>query len=322
MLARAVRTLIRWLSQPVLISPSAEAPVAQMQPEAEELDFPLLATGPGQLRLLEQRYPQGKNNALRRKALERIIQWFADDPATVGEAEITLAVIEWNKDEQTAATVARQIEESLGRYGPALSSAVRSWAEYMHALAAYRANKDPSAIDELVRLMRDPQLSPFRRGWSGYAAAQRAFDSDNERALSLAEESLKFDSPVSDNLRTLRCEVILKIGDSTASRRSCVKRVDRRRYVGGFLGELPALARLDASQREALSPRWGRRHLPTITPRPGGTHPGAPARRRAQRLAPGSAQSSKGEAGLVQPDSSANGMPIGELESRSSSRKG
>ena len=88
---QSIRALTAWLEQPLLLGTGQQAASSPAKPTTGALEnFPILPTGAGQLRLVEEKYPAGDNDALRRRALEQTIQWFPQDAETVFSARIKL----------------------------------------------------------------------------------------------------------------------------------------------------------------------------------------------------------------------------------------
>ncbi len=175
---RSVRTLQAWLKQPARITRSAN--VANTPTTATVENFPLLPTGDGQMRLLNERFPSNEGGPTRRAALEQVIQWFPDDATTVATARIYLALLDAGDND---AEVARLIRELLARYGNTINAETRTWGRYLQYRAEWWAAKSPEAIAGLQQLASDPSVSQFRRGWSAHYAALFLGEKDPAAAL-------------------------------------------------------------------------------------------------------------------------------------------
>ncbi len=187
---RSVRALMAWLERPAVLAndgKTAVAAPASSGAEAQALaDFPILPTGEGQLRLLDERYPEdsGKDEQ-RRLALGKVLQWFPQEPGVVFQARLHLASLEADKTGKGA--FADAVAALLQQYGAQLPSGLRAWAEYREACARWDASKAPAALAKLQELARDEKLTPFRRGWSAnYAGIALLETQPREAAAFLA----------------------------------------------------------------------------------------------------------------------------------------
>jgi hypothetical protein len=177
---RSVRALSSWLSQPLVLTPAAAEPAVAAGPGADLNDFPVLPTGEGQMRLLEEKYPEGANDTARRAALQRVLQWFPQDAETVFIAQMKLLLLDQAK--LGDAEFCAQARALLGRQGPGLSRGLRAWSEYLEARARWKATRDPAALARLEAIADDVSLGAFRRGWSAHAAGQALRDTDHQAA--------------------------------------------------------------------------------------------------------------------------------------------
>lgn len=178
-LQRSVRALKAWLAQPVLVAPNIGQPAAAAAAAApaQNLDgFPILPTGEGQLRLLEEKFPAGRDDERRRAALEQVLQWFPNDAETVFTAQVNLAQLDHDRLGHRA--FADKIAALLASYGNQVSLAARAWGEYIEALAAWQADKSRPALKHLRRMAADTSIPLFRRGWAAYQAARCLAESD------------------------------------------------------------------------------------------------------------------------------------------------
>lgn len=170
---RSVRGLSAWLTQPVVLAPASDSAVSAKSngsAESELRDFPILPTGTGQLRLLDEKYPEGRNDAQRRAALQRVLQWFPQDIETVFIAQLQLALLDQPSEGDKA--FAARASALLERYGPQLSAALRAWGSYLEAKARWTGEQDPAAIRQLQAIADDTSMSAYRRGWSAEAAGR------------------------------------------------------------------------------------------------------------------------------------------------------
>jgi len=185
----SVRALKAWLEQPALLNQEESNAVATgpaSDVEGEDLPgFPILPTGEGQLRLLQERFPAGEKDVQRLAALHKILQWFPADSDTVFTAQIQIALIE--REKIGAKAYAERISDCLERYRKKVTPTLRAWGEYLEAKARWVAMKDPSAIKRLQALAVDHTLPAYRRTWSAYDAAVFLAEKDPAKARDFLE---------------------------------------------------------------------------------------------------------------------------------------
>jgi len=166
---RSIRALSAWLARPVQLQAGTPAGGTAIATTTALDHFPILPTGEGQLRQLEEKFPEdGDNAAARRAALERVLQWFPHDPETVFNAQVLLARLDRKADGPKAQ--ADKLAALVARYGAKVSASLRSWAEYLEIQERWAFNKDKSCIERMRRMAADENISPFRRGWAAYEA--------------------------------------------------------------------------------------------------------------------------------------------------------
>jgi hypothetical protein len=194
---RSIRALTAWLARPVQLQ--VGTPASSTAATTTALDhFPILPTGEGQLRLLEEKFSEdGDNTAARRAALERVLQWFPQDTETIFNAQILLARLDRKVDGPKAQ--ADKLAALVARYGAKVPTSLRSWAEYLEIQERWAFNKDKSCIERMRSMAADENLSPFRRGWAAYEASHFLGESNPAAAA-------KYLAPFC----TLECEAQLK----------------------------------------------------------------------------------------------------------------
>lgn len=206
---RSVRALRSWMEQPAhLASSGTAAPAAA--PKAALENFPPLATGEGQLRLLAQRFPWSDDNTKRRAALEQVLQWFPDDIPTCFEAKVFLALIDGKDDD---ALLARTIQEHIARYEDRITPESRGWARYLEARARWWAASEPAAIKDLQSLAADKALSSFRRTWSAYYAGSFISEKDPAAALAFLQEFHTQPEEARDDILNLEVRLLHRLAD-------------------------------------------------------------------------------------------------------------
>lgn len=212
---RSVRALASWLEQPLVLAFAAgTAPAAAAAaPDAADLgDFPILPSGAGQLRLLDEKYPEGPKTPQRRAALQRVLQWFPHDAETVFDAQVKLALLDDDTDGDKA--FAERLRALLTRHGGQIPASSRAWAEYLEARARWFAEKDPTAIERLRQLADDTELNAFRRGWSAEAAGRFLAETDPAAAIAFLRRHDDYDSEARENIVELIADSYAKTGDA------------------------------------------------------------------------------------------------------------
>ena len=241
-LQRSVRALTAWLEQPVVLQHTTDGAVAVAAATETDLrDFPILPTGQGQLRLLNERYPENSRPAQRRAALGKVLQWFPNDTATVFEAQVWLASLDWT--DATSTEFADQVAALLRKYGPQLSPGLRSWGVYLEAKGRWVGAKDPAAIDRLEQVADDKTLTTYRRGWAALYAGRYRREVDAPRAL---EFLLRHDDYVSEaraGIVQLIASLYAELGDAAGAGRwagqiAAVEAETADSLVAGALDEL------------------------------------------------------------------------------------
>lgn len=206
---RTMRTLHTWLGSPVRVAPTE---FAASSPAPKAPDFPLLPTGAGQLRLLDERFPQGERDQERRAALRQVQQWFPDDADTVFTAKVYLALI----DHAEAAARSRALTAAINEHATNIPIESLAWGRYMRARADWDATKDPSAPHELEALAADTSLTLFRRSWSALYAARMRAETDLRAALALLAPWDIPPSDARDQILTTKVRWLARLGDPAA----------------------------------------------------------------------------------------------------------
>lgn len=172
-LQKALRTLTAWLAQPVIIRTGSaggdHVPAAAARAFDPLAGFERLPTGEGQLRLIEELFPEGRNDAVRRQAIERMLAWFPDDVETTFTGKVSLLRIDPNFSPRVHAVELRQLVASHGAKVPA---GTRAWAEFLAAQWEWQAAKSPAAIDQMRKMAAETSLPMVRRSWAAFEAAR------------------------------------------------------------------------------------------------------------------------------------------------------
>ena len=164
--AQANRALFTWLEAPLLIQRGDK--VVKMA-KRDEVELPLMPTGEGQLNLVDELYPVMHDASKRRAALEKVIQYFPNDAATVFDAKVRIGIIFYDTEKWQEAD--RYFSHLLSQGLEALPPENVAWARYMHALCIHEADQADRAIGIMRELAKQEGLSQYRRGWAAFMAA-------------------------------------------------------------------------------------------------------------------------------------------------------
>jgi transglutaminase-like putative cysteine protease len=201
----ALQSLRVWLEKPVVLVAGGPAPAASA---AADLDLPLMPTGEGQINLVDTRYPESGNHTLRRAALGKTLQFFPNDKATVFRANVRLASLDWNEDNNQAAV--DRLRPLLAAYKADVGAELYSYAESTLALALADLGKKDEAREIFVRLARAPNLSDFRRALEALHAGNLLRTDAPDEAIALLAEATKLDSEYRGDIYALLARLLLR----------------------------------------------------------------------------------------------------------------
>ncbi len=176
---RSQKALRAWLSQPLVLTADAGPTPAVARDDAATL--PLMPTGEGQLKLVDRRFPSNGDLAARRQALAQVLRFFPDDQPTVFDANIDLAVADWD-DHKPAAAEAR-LRPILNGYSSQMTRETYGWASYIEAMVQRDLGQTKAAEAQLDRLIGDASQTDWRRSVSATALADLVIADDAPRAL-------------------------------------------------------------------------------------------------------------------------------------------
>lgn len=180
----ATLSLRAWLDRPVLLSQDAEvAQTATGSVESRLENFPMMPTGEGQLELLEKRFPDHGDPALRRQALDRIIDYFPKDPETLFNVAVTRALMDWR--EEAYDVVVTGIREAIAEYEQHVDRETVAWGRYLEACALDKLDQEEEALAIFLEIQADDSLSDFRREWAAVQAGRGLVDEHPQRAIEL-----------------------------------------------------------------------------------------------------------------------------------------
>lgn len=186
--AQANRALFAWLEVPLMVKRGAEAPLVQAR---GDLDLPLMPTGQGQLNLVDELYPRGGDAAKRQQALEKVIQFFPNDPEAVFDARVWIGMILHDAGQYDDA--AKHFERLLARDPGAVGLESIGWARYLQAISLKEAGKQKEAIARMRAIADNDRYDVYRRGWAALVASGWMQEGDDGEAAvieSLLEQAL------------------------------------------------------------------------------------------------------------------------------------
>ena len=205
---QSVKAALVWMSNSALLQPQSDDLVQVETNNTKLHGFPLLSNGASQLELVDERYPEGEDDLLRKLALDKVVQWFPDDIPTVYEAKVKRALVDWEEDSNdTFAVVMRGI---LDQYGKQVSLENRTWGEFLYARAAHESGIDDKAIDLLLEIAGNEDVSAYRRGWSGYYAAEYIARTDYAKAMELLDVHNDYVSDARDYMEYLYTSLAIR----------------------------------------------------------------------------------------------------------------
>lgn len=181
---RSIQAAQAWIARPLVLQPGTSA--GSTVAAAPEFDFPLMPSGNGQIDLADKRYPEDGDPDLRRRALERTIEYFPKDKETVFRAGVRLAIIDWNADRNEAAH--QRLAALLTQYAGQLKPETYAWGDNIDGLALRDLKRDDEALSHLERIARNRNLSSYRRAVAGVDAADLIAKKAPAKALDLLLE--------------------------------------------------------------------------------------------------------------------------------------
>lgn len=261
---QSIRALRSWLERPALLLPgtatadepaTATAPVAG--PSAPLLTgFPILPTGAGQLRLLDEKFPAGEKDDLRRAAFAQILQWFPQDRETVFQAKVSLLLLD--EDRLGHLAYAEAIAQIIAQYDQQVSHSLRAWAEYLEACARWQANQSPAALQRLQKMARDEKLNAFRRTWAAYEAGKGLLEKKPKDAAAFLTPFAEMEAEAQPKIVALLLRAHARAGDAATLKKWLAGFAAQHRdtadaLLAGALGALAEdLENLPAKARPAV----------------------------------------------------------------------
>lgn len=193
----AITSLSSWLGKTVTVKvgPAGGGNLAATAPATQPAlaDFPMLPTGDGQLDLVERKYPLDGDAALRRLALQTVLQWFPNDHQTQFTANVRLLEMD-ERDRPRDSAVLEKMRRLIASGGDGLDADSKHWAEYLLARWLTAADQKAEALAIFSRLAADPSNPDSRRGWASYRGAQLEESTDPKKSIELLESTLSLDT--------------------------------------------------------------------------------------------------------------------------------
>ena len=192
-LYQSISSATAWLETPVIVGPTEDDQQSPASERPSILDMPMMPTGEGQLSLVDHLYPIGGDSAIRRRALERVLQLFPDDETTAFDTHIQLAILDYDNDRSDDAI--RRIEDLLARASTAIDREDRAWARYILSIFLEESGRAETSRTILQSIADDDELSDERRAWACFRLASARLEQQPEEAMELIEKGLAFHAP-------------------------------------------------------------------------------------------------------------------------------
>ncbi|HEY4302489.1 MAG TPA: DUF3857 domain-containing transglutaminase family protein [Candidatus Didemnitutus sp.] len=212
--SRAEKSIETWFAQPIALATDGKTLTAA----APILDLPMMATGDGQIDLVDRKYPENGDPALREAALRRAIQYFPNDRAVVFRATVRLAMLDWNADRNQAAheRLSALLRDFAGRVAPENYA----WGKYCDALVLRDLKRTDDAAKMLEELVRDGTVSDYRRAEAAARDCDLLIVSDPQRALDLVQIAAGLPEGLNDEVISRLMHVLLRQKQGTEVRHS------------------------------------------------------------------------------------------------------
>jgi tetratricopeptide (TPR) repeat protein/transglutaminase-like putative cysteine protease len=221
-LVSASRSLQSWAAQMPTVRQTAgensnkTSKVASADDDSDLDGFPMLATPEGQRDLLDERFPSDSGNPLRKRALQRLAQYFPDDAASLFYSAMGLVSIQ--DDEGDHAGAAAKAASLLDAYRGKVDAEWIAWGRYVLALCYVADKHSEKALPIFLGLAADKSISDHRRGWSAYQAAKILQDSKASQAIQVLSDAISLDSSALPNELDLLTNLLVKSNNIEALR--------------------------------------------------------------------------------------------------------
>lgn len=208
-LYNATKSVFAWLGNPVFIEKGETNAAVAAQSSAKSLGyFPVLPTGEGQLALALKKYPQEKDEALYKMALERVIQYFPHDGPTVYGARVRLAWLEFDQEQYEKSL--QSVRDLLEAYQHEISPSDLGWGRYLEAMNLQMLERKDEALKLYLAIENNEQFPDYRRGWAAYQAGLIQLPDDPEAAIDSFYRAVIFDTGDETYQFQLLAETLIK----------------------------------------------------------------------------------------------------------------
>ena len=201
----AIQSLKTWLEKPIVLSRNGTAPTASSNVVLD--DFPLMPTGTGQLALLNNRYPPGSDPALRRAALEKILQYFPSDKPTTFQAGVYLSGLDWDSGKKTEAMA--RLQMLLRTYQAELKPDILAWGKFVEGSLLREQQQLGPAQEVFIGIAKTPGVSEEMRAQSALNGADILRKTAPDQALELLKEAALWTSPAQGDIHGLIAYILL-----------------------------------------------------------------------------------------------------------------
>ncbi|HEY8904063.1 MAG TPA: hypothetical protein VIM48_10155, partial [Chthoniobacterales bacterium] len=221
-LVSASRSLQAWVAQmPTIRHSSGEdsnniSKIASTDDGSDLDGFPMLATPEGQRDLLDERFPSDSGNPLRKRALQRLAQYFPDDATSLFYSAMGLASIQDDEGDHSGA--AAKAASLLDAYRGKVDAEWIAWGRYVLALCYASDKHSEKALPIFLELAANKSLGDHRRAWSAYQAARILQKSKATQAIQVLSDAISLNSSALPNELELLTDLLVKSNNVEALR--------------------------------------------------------------------------------------------------------
>jgi transglutaminase-like putative cysteine protease len=220
----AIQSLKTWLEKPIVLSRNGTATAASSNVVLD--DFPLMPTGTGQLALLNNRYPPGSDPALRRAALEKILQYFPSDKPTTFQAGVYLSGLDWDTGKKAEAMA--RLQMLLATYKAELKPDIYGWGEFVEGSFLREQQQLGPAQEVYVGIAKTSGVSEELRAQSALRGADILRKTAPDEALALLNEAAAWTSTYQGEIHGLIAYVLLQQDKTEALRQHLADLIQRQ----------------------------------------------------------------------------------------------
>ncbi|MBK8093374.1 MAG: DUF3857 domain-containing protein [Verrucomicrobiaceae bacterium] len=216
----SVAALRAWLDKPVTMETAGNVgPDGAGAPPADSLaTMPRMPSGEGQIDLIAERFPLDGDLNLRRKAYEKMIEWFPKDAHAQFFAQTQIAYVEHMQEKHAEAV--RRLRGLLAAQKGSMPVEDSAFAEYVLAIALRGQKQDAGALELLEGIARHKEISTFRRAWAQTVRSQILEEKEPAKALEAAQAGLDLhDGDVAALLQSV-CILHARLGQAEPLKKS------------------------------------------------------------------------------------------------------